>query len=89
MLPRAGPVPPRGMELAGLELAGFPFIPRPWKTCGSFVSCGGQVATEPARLLLQCDVLLQTRALNHMTVRRGQKERRGEFISYINFCQVK
>jgi hypothetical protein len=45
-------MPDRGIELAGFELTGFPFIPRPWKTCCSFVSYG-QVATEPARLLLQ------------------------------------
>ena len=53
VLLRVGPVPDRGKELAG-----FPFIPRPWETCRSFVSYGGQVATEAA-LLLQCEVLLQ------------------------------
>jgi hypothetical protein len=46
------------------------------------------VATEPARLLLRCEVLLQMLALNSVNVPGGQKERRGEFILYIHLCQV-
>ena len=89
MLLQAGPMPDRGMELAGFELAGFPLIPRPWKTRRSVVSYGRQVATEPARLLLRCEVLLQTLTLNPVNVRGGQQERLGKFILYINLCQVK
>ena len=72
----------------GKELAGFPFIPRPWETCRSFVSYGGQVATEAA-VAAACEVLLQTLALNSVNVRRGQKERRGEFTRDNCLCQGK
>jgi hypothetical protein len=47
------------------------------------------VATEPARLLLRCEVLLQTLALNSVNVRRDRKNCGPQSILYIHLCQVK
>ena len=80
-------MPDRGIELAGVELTGLPLIARPGETCRSF-----PVAArwhQKQRLLLPCDVLIQTRALNPVNVRRRRKEQRGESIPYIRLCQVK
>ena len=78
MLLRVGPVPDRGKELAG-----FPFIPRPWETCRSFVSYGGQVATEAA-LLLQCEVSSPALALNSVNVRGGNRKNGAENLPEIS-----
>jgi hypothetical protein len=66
-------------------MAGLPFIARPGETCRSFPVAAR--SHQKQRLLLQREVLLQTRALNPGNVRR--KERRSDFIPYIRLCQVK
>ena len=68
MLLRVGPVPDRGKELAG-----FPFIPRPWETCRSFVSYGGQVATEAA-VAAAVRGSSPALALNSVNVRGGNRK---------------
>jgi len=83
------PCPIEAWNWLDLNWLDFPLSRGPGGLAVPSFSDGGQAATEPARLLLRCEVLLQTLALNSVSVRGGQKERRGECIPCIRLCQVK